>query len=135
MLFYDEINRDYTPSVDESYFAIVKSNSIHNVAEINSIEDETTIHSERASTAEYKTREEAEYDAVLMDSLDLLEYAHWQEDEVHYRLYRSSHSEQIVVICVQDFDYIDYDEDRFHNEIRYDSENQAEFALWLEDHK
>lgn len=131
MLFYDEINRDHIPSIDKPYFVIVNTNLFHEVIEVNS-ENE---YIERASTAEYQTREEAEFDASLMDSLTLLENIQWKEDEVHYRLYRSPHNEQVVVICVQDFDYIDYDEDRFYNEVRYESENQADFALWLENHQ
>lgn len=135
MLFYEEINRDYIPSVDEPYFIIVKPSAFHDVVEISNDEDKFTAQFERASTVEYKTREEAEYDASLMDSLILLETVQWKEDEVHYRLYRSSQSEQVIVICVQDFDYIDYHEDRFYNAVRYENENQADFALWLEDHQ
>lgn len=48
---------------------------------------------------------------------------------VHYRLYLSPHSEGAVVICVQDFDYYDYDDDRFIGYESFDTEEAAEVAL------
>jgi hypothetical protein len=46
---------------------------------------------------------------------------------VHYRLY--NHPDGPCVICVQDFDYPDYDEDRFMTPDAYDWKDDAEKAL------
>lgn len=48
--------------------------------------------------------------------------------EVHYRLYDSERSGPTVV-CVQDFDYCDYDGTRFLSYEAYPDENSAEIAL------
>lgn len=50
-------------------------------------------------------------------------------DDVHYRLYRSARDEQPTVICVQWFDYGDYDEDRFLSEEAFTYEDDALIAL------
>jgi hypothetical protein len=48
--------------------------------------------------------------------------------DVHYRLYDSERCGPIVV-CVQDFDYIDYDGTRFLSYDAYPDESSAEIAL------
>jgi len=55
----------------------------------------------------------------------------WYEvaDDVHYRLYVRSESTKPIVICVQSFDYIDYDETRFLNDVHYDTEQEAQVEL------
>lgn len=50
---------------------------------------------------------------------------------VHYRLYWSKRSQALVVICVQDFDYDDYDDDGFIDYVSYDTEADADRALAL----
>ena len=45
---------------------------------------------------------------------------------VHYRIYRSFHDEKPTVICVQNFDYPDYNEDRFLDDECYLNEDEAE---------
>ncbi len=47
-------------------------------------------------------------------------------NEVHYRLYRSWGV--IRVICVQDFDYVDYDAKLFVGDTCYKTEAEAEKA-------
>lgn len=49
--------------------------------------------------------------------------------DVHYRLYLSHRGEGAVVICVQDFDYYDYEEDRFIGYESFETEAAAEAAL------
>ena len=59
----------------------------------------------------------------------------WTGDEhhynpaVHYRLYLSPRSGAPTVICVQDFDYLDYDARRILSPEAWDSEADAEEAL------
>lgn len=48
---------------------------------------------------------------------------------VHYRLYWSKRTNSLVVICVQDFDYPDYDDDCFVNYAAYTTEADADVAL------
>lgn len=48
---------------------------------------------------------------------------------VHYRLYLSPRNEGAVVICVQDFDYYDYDPNRFLSNEAFTNEADAEAAL------
>lgn len=48
---------------------------------------------------------------------------------VHYRLYLSPHTGEPTVICVQDFDYCDYDARRIISSEAWDSEGEAEDAL------
>lgn len=48
--------------------------------------------------------------------------------DVHYRLYLS-HDEGAVVICVQDFDYHNYDDNRFIGYESFETEEAAEVAL------
>lgn len=49
--------------------------------------------------------------------------------DVHYRLYLSHDGEGATVICVQDFDYYDYDDDRFVGYESFKTEAEAETAL------
>lgn len=56
---------------------------------------------------------------------------HRWNPNVHYRLYRSPQDEQPTVICVQDFDYYDYDASRFLSRDAWDCERDAEEALAL----
>ncbi len=53
---------------------------------------------------------------------------HRSNPEVHYRLYRGRDG-KATVICVQDFDYMDYDSTRFLSPIAWDSESEAMGAL------
>lgn len=46
----------------------------------------------------------------------------------HYRLYLSHRGEGAIVICVQDFDYGDYDLNRILSNEAWDSEAEAEAA-------
>lgn len=55
---------------------------------------------------------------------------HRHRDEVHYRLYDHATMGPIT-ICVQWFDYNDYDAMRIMTSEAYDSEEQAELALEL----
>jgi hypothetical protein len=55
-------------------------------------------------------------------------YADLNNSDVHYRLYRSHDTNEPVVICVQWFDYPDYDKARFLTEDRYSTESEAETA-------
>jgi hypothetical protein len=48
---------------------------------------------------------------------------------VHYRLYLSPHGEGAVVICVQDFDYRDYEDARFLSYESFTTEAEAQDAL------
>lgn len=48
--------------------------------------------------------------------------------EVHYRLYLDRSGEPVVV-CVQDFDYLDYDARRFLSMSAWDDECEADAAL------
>jgi hypothetical protein len=48
--------------------------------------------------------------------------------EVHYRLYRD-HAGTPSVVCLQDFDYPDYDGTRFLSEDAWDDDAEAEEAL------
>lgn len=54
---------------------------------------------------------------------------HHYNPAVHYRLYLSPHSGAPTVICVQDFDYYDYDARRIISPEAWDSEGEAEDAL------
>lgn len=51
--------------------------------------------------------------------------------DVHYRLYWSKRSQALVVICVQDFDYFDYDDSCFIDYVAYATEADADRALAL----
>ena len=51
--------------------------------------------------------------------------------DVHYRLYWSKRDQALVVICVQDFDYFDYDDNCFIDYVAYDTEVDADRALVL----
>ncbi len=48
---------------------------------------------------------------------------------VHYRLYQ--HEGQVHVVCVQNFDYVDYDESKFVNDEYYLWEEDAERAILI----
>lgn len=50
------------------------------------------------------------------------------DPEVHYRLYDSERHGPTVV-CVQDFDYVDYDGTRFLSYEKYATQQEAEMAL------
>lgn len=50
--------------------------------------------------------------------------------DVHYRLYASPVDGSPVVICVQDFDYLDHDARRILSPYAYSSESDAEMALY-----
>lgn len=52
---------------------------------------------------------------------------HRYRTDVHYRLYQSRSGP--VVICVQDFDYLDYDGTKFLSFEAWDNELEAEYAL------
>lgn len=68
------------------------------------------------------------HDAANMDTArGVLGEHRWNRD-VHYRLYDTG-ERGVVVICVQDFDYPDYDEDSFVSTQAWDSEQQAEEVL------
>lgn len=47
----------------------------------------------------------------------------------HYRLYISPHTHNATVICVQDFDYIDYDARRILSPEAWSTEDEAIEAL------
>lgn len=51
--------------------------------------------------------------------------------DVHYRLYWSKRKNALVVICVQDFDYFDYDDSCFIDYTAYDTQDDADRALVL----
>ncbi len=51
-----------------------------------------------------------------------------EPDPVYYRLYVNNKDEPCVV-CMQWFDELDYDQARFINDERYNTEEQAEEAL------
>lgn len=50
-------------------------------------------------------------------------------NEVYYRIIFSKNNDAFVVVTMQDFDERDYDQSRFINERRYDTEHAAERAL------
>ncbi|MDX3165886.1 hypothetical protein PV516_19050 [Streptomyces scabiei] len=59
---------------------------------------------------------------------------HRHNPEVHYRRYLSHRASRITVICVQDFDYYDYEPSRFVDLASFDSEGEALSApLQVED--
>lgn len=60
-----------------------------------------------------------------------LDYANRCNSDVHYRLYWSKRSQSLVVICVQDFDYFDYDDNCFVDYAGYATEVDADRALAL----
>lgn len=51
--------------------------------------------------------------------------------DVHYRLYWSTRKQALVVICVQDFDYFDYDDNCFIDYVAYGTQADADRALVL----
>ena len=51
------------------------------------------------------------------------------KSDVHYRLYNPSHGTGGIVICVQDFDYPDYEDSRFIGEHSFADEDDANRAL------
>ncbi len=53
---------------------------------------------------------------------------HRHNGDVHYRLYMSHRGNQPVVICVQDFDYLDYDARRIMSTDAWATETEAERA-------
>lgn len=60
---------------------------------------------------------------------DVTQDPHRINPGVHYRLYWSKRKNALVVICVQDFDYFDYDDDCFVNYAAYRTEADADVAL------
>ncbi|GAA0500713.1 hypothetical protein [Streptomyces olivaceiscleroticus] len=53
---------------------------------------------------------------------------HRYNHDVHYRRYLSPRKNRIVVICVQDFDYRDYDASRFADLAAFDTEEEAQLT-------
>lgn len=53
---------------------------------------------------------------------------HRSNGDVHYRLYMSHRGHRAVVICVQDFDYVDYDARRIMSTDAWATEAEAERA-------
>lgn len=51
------------------------------------------------------------------------------DDEVHFRLYLSRSDNKPTVICVQDFDYLEYDARRILSTDAWREESDAEDAL------
>lgn len=49
-------------------------------------------------------------------------------DEVHYRLYLRPGTNEPKAVCVQNFDYYDYDEARFLDKVAYKTEADAQYA-------
>ncbi|MGW0604236.1 hypothetical protein [Streptomyces sp. NPDC002640] len=58
--------------------------------------------------------------------LDMTDPARWKR-EVHYRRYLSN-SGSVIPICVQDFDYPDYDPSRFVDLADFPTEQEAAFT-------
>lgn len=54
----------------------------------------------------------------------------YPDNSVYYRLFLG-HNDEPVVVTMQWFDEYDYDQDRFLNEERYDTEKEAEQKLAL----
>lgn len=54
---------------------------------------------------------------------------HHLNPDVHYRLYSSLRDDCPVVICVQDFDYFDYDARQILSPAAWDNEDDALLAL------
>ena len=50
-------------------------------------------------------------------------------NEVYYRLYVPKDTKVPTVICMQDFDSLDYDDTRFLNDVRYETEEEAQAEL------
>lgn len=61
-------------------------------------------------------------------NLDPANDANRLNPEVHYRLYLAS-GDHLMVVCVQDFDYPDYDRNRFVTYQAWTTENEALDAL------
>ncbi|ATY17117.1 hypothetical protein CU254_41815 (plasmid) [Amycolatopsis sp. AA4] len=55
---------------------------------------------------------------------------HRYRDDVHYRLYRGPDGRP-TTICVQDFDYLDYDLTQLLSNKAFDTEDEAKDALLL----
>lgn len=56
---------------------------------------------------------------------------HRYNGDVHYRLYMSHRGHEPVVICVQDFDYVDYDARRIMSTDAWDTEAERAYAALL----
>ena len=50
-------------------------------------------------------------------------------NDVHYRLYVPKDSTVPVVVCMQENDYFDYASGRFLNDVRYETEEDAQAEL------
>ena len=50
-------------------------------------------------------------------------------NEVFYRLYVRIGCTVHIVVCMQDFDSLDYDDTRFLNDVRYETEEEAQAEL------
>ena len=61
---------------------------------------------------------------TLQDSINEMRDMH----PIYYRLFVDGHDE-LVVVCMQDFDEYDYDQKRFINTKQYETEERAEAAL------
>jgi hypothetical protein len=68
---------------------------------------------------------------MIMLGYDATQDSNRYNPDVHYRLYWSKRSRSLVVICVQDFDYFDYDDSCFIDYAAYDTQADADAALAL----
>lgn len=59
---------------------------------------------------------------------------HRHRDDLHYRIVRSGTSGTLTVACLQWFDYPDYDNSQFVDDIAYDDEDKAWTALYNGDY-
>lgn len=53
---------------------------------------------------------------------------HFERESVHYRVYQSTQTGKMITICVQWFDYYDYDSERMIGEHYFENEEEAEEA-------
>lgn len=64
----------------------------------------------------------------LLYNLDPMDDPHRHNPDAHYRLYLGS-GDHLMVICVQNFDYSDYDQNRFVTYQAWETEEDALAAL------
>lgn len=65
---------------------------------------------------------------TILYNLDPAKDRNRTNPDVHYRLYLGS-GDHLMVICVQDFDYHDYDQNRFVTYQAWETEEEALAAL------